>query len=250
MKRIIVFIFLLLVLSPSFAQNFADKAIELAKNHQAMVLPLSTHKGWTAAAYSSHNAYGIWRVQFWDGQGEALAWANVDPVKERVFVWYYEQGPNELELQQAEKAISAFLATDPNVIDLLGDVDLYDLLVDYRSRSMWRARIRRGVDSVEIYLDSKDGRMRSLENLRVIGINFPGIVSFDEWKSGNEANIVATAFAQAEIAKSLRGLEDWTYEVNRQNDVIWLVKFMSSGKQVASAKVDSVELKVLEFTIY
>ena len=238
-----------LIFSFSFAQNYAEKAINLAKEQQALVLPLSSHKGWTAAAYNSQNAYGIWRVQFWDSEGKALAWVNVDPIKEKVYLWNYQQGPNELEHQQAEKAILAFLATDKDVVDLLGAVDQYDVVVDFINHSIWRARIRRGVDSVEIYLDSKNGRMRSLDKLRVVGINFPGIVSFEEWKSGNEANIVATAFGQAEIAKRLRGLEDWTYEVIRQNDEIWQVKFLSDGKQVASAKVDNAQLKVLEFSV-
>ncbi len=249
MKHLILIIVSFFLFTIVAAQNLNQKAITLASEHPALSLILSSNKGWTAKAYDTRNAYGVWRVQFWNAEGEVIASMDLNPNNAKIYNWNYLKGVNELEKQQAEAAILAYLATNTEITDLLGDIDLYDMRIAYRNHNIWSARINRGVDSVEIFLESANVRMRSMDNLRLIGFNFPGIVSFEEWQSANEANIIATAFGEAEIAAKLRGIENWTTEVSPKTDEIWTVKFLLGENLIATANVDIYNLTTLDYSI-
>ena len=74
---------LLTLLSVSLAQE--DDAVALAAAHPALAELLTAHKGWRAEAYSTGNAYGVWRVQFYFPGGDELGWADVTPAARRVY---------------------------------------------------------------------------------------------------------------------------------------------------------------------
>ena len=96
---------------------------------------------------------------------------------------------------------------------------------------------------------SGDGRMRSVHDLVVTGIYFNGIVSYNEWHSGNEANLVTIAFAEAKIAAALRGHGHWVSEVSPLDDALWQVNFLEEGRLLASARVNLEQATVLDYQL-
>ena len=228
-----------LVLSLALAQTTADKVTQLAAQHPAFASVLAAREGYTSAAYNTQNAYGIWRVQFWEAEGAFIGWIDVEPEREKVYAWHYDVGVTDLEQSEAQAVIFELLKNHGDFINLVGDFAANELKVNYnQGQAFWIARVDRGPDTVAVTLRPEQARVRSLDNLQIETIYFPNTISFEDWRSGNEASIVALAFRHGDIAKALRGNKNWTSAVEMLGDALWRVNFQEGDKLLASATVD------------
>ncbi|HEX2619782.1 MAG TPA: hypothetical protein VHL11_06535 [Phototrophicaceae bacterium] len=223
-----------------------DAAIVLAAGHTAFASGLSAHPGWTAAAYNTKNTYGIWRVQFWDVNGEDLGWADVNPVKARVYSWESHVGVTDAQKIAAEPALRSVVATAPEVLELMENPSQYEMYVDYNSwAKAWGVYIANGADSLYVLVQFDDDT--ALTNPKVLGIYFE-LMSYDEWFSSNKDLATATAFDQPEIAAAVRDVAGWQSEVERSGD-LWTVYFKAEDQVLAQATVNLDSGKVVDFKV-
>jgi hypothetical protein len=101
------------------------EAIALAAAHPALSGALVAHPGWKAAAYYTANRFEIWRVQFWDGSGGELGWADVSVTRRAVYWVEVSAGPTEAQKKDAEEALRKFVLDNKDIVDLLGDPKAY-----------------------------------------------------------------------------------------------------------------------------
>ncbi len=236
----------------------AQDAINLVTGHPAFA-GLASQEGWSAAAYDTENAYGIWRVQFWDADGEDLGWADVSIERSKVYSWESYIGLPEDQYGPAETTIRAALLNDADVMELIDarlaeatDItfDELDVYVDFQAWSQrWSAYVDMWPNSLYITLISQTDNPRSLDSLRVDQIYFDGVVSYQEWYDAEKAQATTIAFGQAEIAAALRGVNGWTAEGDLGDDGIWYLNFMLGDQWLASASVVVETAQVLEFSV-
>lgn len=236
----------------------SQDAINLAMTHPAFA-GLASQEGWSAAAYDTQNTYGIWRVQFWDANGEDLGWADVSIERGKVYSWESYVGITEAQYEPAEVAIRAALLNDADVMELLNqhlataidvafeDIDVY---VDYQVWGQhWSAYLDMWPHSLYITLVSQTDNPTSLEQLEVEQIYFDGVMAYQEWYDAEKAQATTIAFGQPEIAAALRDFNGWTAAGELGEDGVWYLHFMSGEQQLASASVVVETSQVLEFSV-
>ena len=119
-----ILLLLFTLLSFTFAQTPQD-AINLAGAHSSFAKGLADRPGWTAVAYDTKNFYSIWRVQFYDAEGNDLGWSDVNLEKQKIYAWETNFDVTESEYSQAEEALLNFARQDPEVIEMIGNIDEY-----------------------------------------------------------------------------------------------------------------------------
>lgn len=255
MKRIAIFALLIVALFTSVAaqaqQTFTEQdAINLAASSDTFAAGLERTPGWSAAAYDTQNAYGIWRVQFWDSSGEDLGWADVSPERGRVYSWEAYFGATDAQKNAAEPVLRDVINNDPQFIELLEDPSQYDIYIDYDAYNhYWGVYIDVGADSIWTPIQFEGKTPDSLENPQVLGLYFSGVLSYAEWQESNEATAIATAFQNADVADSLADVDDWTTSVEHNDDGTWAVYFMDGDTVLLSVQVDVTTDKVIDYTI-
>ncbi|MEP7291610.1 MAG: hypothetical protein ABI835_07485 [Chloroflexota bacterium] len=254
MKRIVLLVILAIFLTTLAAhaqEIFREQdAIDLAEQSEIFVAGLEQNPGWSAAAYDTHNAYGIWRVQFWDANGEELAWADVSPERGLVYSWEAYFGATDAQENAAEPVLRDFIANEPQFIDLLEDPSQYDMYVDYDSYNRyWGVYIDVGADSIWTAIQFEGKTPASLDNPQVLGLYFSNVLSYDEWKESNEATAIATAFQNADVANALNGIDNWTTSVERRDDGLWTVYFIDGESVVAQVQVDIAADQVVDYNV-
>jgi len=215
-----------------------DDAIALAASHPIFAQGLALREGWTAAAYDTGNRYGIWHVTFWDADGEELGWADVSPSAGVVYSWegYFDLADSQYDEVQAP--IRAALATDARIVALIGDIEDYDIYVDYQGwDESWGVWIEDGPDSLWVELVSTNGEPMSVESLAVSQIYFPYVLSYEDWNSGIASQAIAIAFASADVADALRDAT-WRAEASDNEDGTWQVYFWMENGAYVEATVD------------
>jgi hypothetical protein len=243
---------LALKLAPTRAQEgyTPQDAIALAAAHPAFADGLAARSDWTAAAYDTQNPYGIWRVQFWNADGEDLGWADVSLERGQVYSWESYLGLTDDQYAPAEEVIRAFLVNSPEVMELVGSLDEVGIYVDYDPWGQhWGAYIDLWPNSLYVTLASRSDNPFSLDDLQVVQIYFPDVLSYDEWYSGQESKAIAAAFAQPEIAAAVRHYTGWTAAGERGNDGVWVVNFALGEQPLASATVLIETQQVLDFSV-
>lgn len=164
----------LLILPLSFGQTTADKATQLAAQHPAFASVLAAREGYTAAAYDTQNAYGIWRVQFWEAEGASIGWIDVEPEAEKVYAWRYDVDANDIEKNAAKPIIAEVLKNNGEFLNLVGEFNPDEIKVNYnKGQAFWLARLERGPDTVAVTLRPEQARARSPENLHIETIFSP-----------------------------------------------------------------------------
>ncbi|MBC8170929.1 MAG: hypothetical protein H7X77_04640 [Anaerolineae bacterium] len=224
----------------------ADAAIVLASEHEAFAAGLEAHPGWTADAYDTQNSYGIWRVQFWNAEGEELGWADVNPAKSRVYSWESYVGVTDAQRAEAEPFLREFLSTAPEILELMENPTQYDMYVDFDSSSgYWGTYIANGEDSLYVVVDFEDDT--AFTSPRVVRFYFE-VMDYGEWFAANEELAAAKAFEQPEIADALRGIEDWQATAERAGNM-WTVSFKSGEQVLAQATVDLDQNLIVDYTV-
>jgi hypothetical protein len=240
------------VLSPASAdtRHSAEDAIALALQHSIFAAGLEFREGWTAQAYNSENAYGIWRVQFWH-EGDDLGWADVSLDLGKVYGYEAYFGATDLQREAAEEVIRDFVSSNEEVLELLPDVADYEMYIDYDSSSkLWYAYVDRGSDSIMPVIQFAGDDPLTPEDPALFTIWFPQIVSYTEWEEAQKANAISIAFQQSDISAALRGA-DWVTEVSTvDGQHVWHVLFLVDGTGVADATVNLNTSAVTEYSVY
>jgi len=234
----------------SFAQDLSQKAINLVAAHPAFTTMLAANEGWQAESFNTQNIYGIWRVQFWDAEGNELARADLNPENEEIYDWVYQSGINDQEEESVTETLIQFINSQSRVTDLIGTVNREDVRISYHNAHRhWRVRINRQQNSLRLILTPQNPVARSVEGLELSSIEFDNLPSYEDWRSGNAASLVAIAFQERAIADRLRGNANWVSEVERLENQNWQVRFLEAGTVLALARVDPFEALVLSFDI-
>lgn len=251
-KLLIVIVLLLTAILPLSAQDFTEQdVIELVAAQPPFSYGLETVPGWTAAAYDTQNAYGIWHVQFWDSDGEDVGWANIQPDRNRLYEYEEHFDSTEAQANTADPIVREFVQTHPDIIDLLGDPTAYNdkTWIGYNGwAKAWGVWIERGDNSLYVMVQFDGLTPDSLDNPSILRIEFPRVMTYDEWQAGISSEVTALAFAQPDVAAALRGITGWQSQVEHQDDGLWRVTFMQDETEVVSAVVNRDERVIVEWS--
>lgn len=244
----LVFIFCIL-LNFVFAQT-TDNAIALASSHPSFAGGLNDRPGWTATAYNTKNYYGIWRVQFYDADGNSLGWADVNLEKQKVYTWETHFDLSDGQYAEAEEALLNFARHDQTVIDMIGNIDESNgIWIGFDAwRELWIVSVDRWPNSVELNIRSRSTNSHSLENLYLEKVLVQDIMSYEDWQSASSSQAVEIAFQTPEIAAAVRG-KDWSTYAERLEGNIWKIHFMSGDQQIAEADVNVDDNSILGFSV-
>jgi hypothetical protein len=229
-----------------------DDAIALAAASPAFAEALAERDGWSAAAYNTHNRYGVWRVQFWDQYGEDMGYADVSPMLGQVFFTETYYGATEAQRQRGQDVVREFVENSPEVWALIDDPSQYDMYIDYEGwMDAWGVYIDLGADSVYVAVQFDDIIPSALENPRILALGFPTVGSYDEWYAATEDQAIGIAFQQPEIAAAVRGNDAWyaaATPVEGENGDLWAVGFYLGDQLVATATVDVLNGAITGFS--
>ena len=111
----LLFTFYFLLSTLVIAQSPQD-AINLAAAHSSFANGLADRPGWTAVAYDTKNLYGIWRVQFYDAEGNDLGWSDISLEKQKVYAWEtnFDITESETLLFGRDFGVGTDIETGPN----------------------------------------------------------------------------------------------------------------------------------------
>jgi hypothetical protein len=226
----------------SFAQTAQD-AINLAAEHPAFAKALADRPGWTANAYDPKSRYGIWRVEFYDADGNGMGWADVSLEQYRLYAWDAAFDVIESQYAEAEQILLDFLRNDKIANDMIGSVDdAYGYWVGYDSwREVWMVHLDRGADSLDLTLRSRRSEAKSLEGLYLEKVYVANIMSYDDWQNANGAQVVAVAFENPDIAAAVRDIDGWTTATEKLDGEAWKVRFLSGETVIAEADVNMAD---------
>ena len=227
----------------------AEQATQLASRHPAFAEVLAARDGWQAAAYDTHLSYGNWRVQFWHQNGKPIGWAEVNPDEGIVYGWQYQTGLNDAERNIVREPLLAFIRDHPEVQAVTGSLDEDNFDIGFHNeRGLWTVQIKRGAEAVRVFVRPGEVNVRTLEGLEFSHLIFPNVPSFDEWQAATEAEVIALAFADWDVAQALREVDTWRSEL-AQNGEVWQIDFVAGERLLATAQVDAVAKAVLEVSV-
>jgi hypothetical protein len=234
------------LLSTAFTQSTND-AINLAATHSSFVKGLEDRPGWTAVAYDTQNHYGIWRVQFYDAEGNPLGWSDVNLEQQQVYAWETNFDIIEGQYAEAEEVLLNFARQDPQVLEMIGESNGVWIGFD-PWREVWIVSVDRWPNSLELNIRSSNPAPRSLENLYLDKVIVQDIMSYEDWQSASSSQAVDIAFNQPEIATAVRGKE-WTTYIERLEGNTWRIHFMSDETQLAEADINVDDHSVVAFHV-
>jgi hypothetical protein len=243
-------LFAFLLLSFASAQTAQD-AINLAAEHPAFAKALADRPGWSANAYDTKSRYAIWRVEFYDADGNGMGWADVSLDQHRLYAWDTSFDVIESQYAEAEPILLDFLRNDKIAQDMIGSIDdVYGTWVGYDGwRECWMVHLDRGADSLDLTLRSRRSDPKSLEGLYLEKVYVANIMSFTDWNNANGSQIVAAAFENPEIAAAVRGVDGWTTATERLEGDAWKVRFLSGETVIAEADVNIADGSVANINI-
>jgi hypothetical protein len=240
---------LYLLLSFSLAQSPQD-AINLASSHAAFVKGLEDRPGWSANAYDAKSRYGVWRVEFYDADGNGIGWADVNVEQQRVYAWEAAFDVIESQYAEAEQVLIDFLRNDETSQKIIGSVDdVYGWWVGYDSwREIWMVHLDRGADSLDLTVRSRSAQPKSFKSLYLEKVYVANIMSYDDWQNANSSQVVALAFENPEVAAAVRG-KDWTTQAERLEGDAWKVRFLSGEQVIVEADVNITDGSVANIAV-
>jgi hypothetical protein len=240
-----------LQMSVIYAQTgFTEQdAIDSATVHPVFADGLKNHKGWTAAAYDTENAYGIWRVQFWDSEGEELAWADVNPARGKVYIYEAHFNASDVQFAAATKVLREYINSAPEVLELVENPTDYEIYPEYDAwNRWWGVYLDIGSDSLYFVVEFEDKTPGALDNPKMVAVYFPNILSYTDWDNGMKAKAVAEAFTNQEIADLLDG-KSWTTKGEQAGEGLWRVTFWEGETLLMTVTVDVEADTVVEYSI-
>ncbi|MDX2163031.1 MAG: hypothetical protein SF162_17070 [bacterium] len=234
---------------PAFGQEASEAAaIETAAAHPPFAAWLPYMEGWYAAAYDTENAYGIWMVQFWDGEGSEIGWVMVNPVTGRIFNQQTGFYVTDDLYAGAEAVIGPFLAAEPSLLELMEDPSQYPFYLDYNNDlEGWGVYLDRGADSIYLVVDFDDDT--AFTNPRLVHMWFSEVATYAEWVEANASKAAAAAFTNAELAAAVRSHQGWTSTAEPVEGDAWQVRFYQVDQLLAVATVDVTAYTVIDYQI-
>lgn len=234
----------------------ADDAIALAEAQPEIAAYLNQSGDWDAAAYFSGNRFGVWRVHFWNEDGNDLGYADLSLERGIVYSWQPADYLDEALWTVGENAVWDFVRANEDVRAVLGvygvdyDEDPFDGWTEYRAESnTWSAYIWQAGDFIEARVRFDTGNRQVFENPVLVGIYFPNVLNIWEWQKAQETQAISLAFNDAGVAAVLRGLEGWTGAAEPEDwaSPRWRVTFSVADAAVLTATVDMETQAVLDF---
>ncbi|MDX2141422.1 MAG: hypothetical protein SF123_25275 [Chloroflexota bacterium] len=219
-----------------------DDVIALVAQSAQFSEGLAGSPEWRAAAFPTGNAYSIWRVTFWDSEGEEIGTADINPEQARIYSYNSYFMPTVDLRQAAEAFLRDYVAALPEVTELLPDAADYEMYIDYdRWGKFWYIYIDVAEDSLYVLVQFDGGSATTLDNPRLLQVGFPNVMSYDDWHAANSASATSIAFTQPEIAAYLRDRAGWTSAAGVAEDsdgAVWWVGFYLDDTLLAEATVN------------
>jgi hypothetical protein len=239
-------------LTPAQDRASVDDVVALVLEIPEIANGLAGLSGYRTLAYNSHNAYGIWQVEFQNLEGETVAWAQVQPSTGKVFAWDVWFAADDALYDSILPVFQSFVANHPDVRSLVRGIHADDIYPWWDGdASAWVAWIGDAGDAIMVAVQFDGGDQNSHENPVLTDLWFPNLPSYDEWWVAASSEAVAIAFSHAEVAVALRG-ESWTTDVSLVdgNDTnVWTVHFLTEGEIAARATVDVIAGELIEYSI-
>ncbi len=252
----------LLAARPAVAQGpdggTGDEAIALAQSQPEIAEYLSRSGEWDAAAYFTGNRFGVWRVHFWDKQGNSLGYADLSLERSVVYSWQPADYLDEGLWAAGEAALWDFVRANEDVRAVLDvydvdyDEDPFDGWTEYHSEAnVWSAYIWQAGDFIEARVRFDSGSRQVFEDPVLVGIYFPTVLNIWEWTQAQEAQAISFAFSFPSVAEVLRGAEGWTAagEPETLGSSVWRVTFSVTDVPALFARVDLAAQALLEVGI-
>lgn len=188
-----------------------EQAIALVAADPRVAPYLEDIQGWHAAAYYTESYFGIWRVQFWNGDGETLVKGDVNVALGKVFWLEIAYILTEKQSQDGQRRILDFVSTHPEVRALFGaEFDQFEAYVYWADWiKMWAVTFYRGNEAVQVVVRSPQFSPLHFDNLELVGITFPNLLSVEEWHKSQMDKAISLAFANPQIAARLRDNSGW-----------------------------------------
>ncbi len=248
MRRVLLALMLIGLWGMSvFAQDdwTEDDVIAMVVEQYPFNTGLQSVDGWSAAAYNTGSRYGIWRVQFWNGNGEEIGWADINPDRRKIYAWDAYFGATETQKQDAYPILREVINNDPTVLELLESPELYDIYVDFQWDGTWGVYLANGLDSLWIVVETDNGQPDSLVNPRVKQIYFSELMSYSEWYEAAKAQAITLAYQQEDVAAAVRGVSDWRADAEKIATDTWRVTFLQADTVLAQVTVNLDDASVL-----
>lgn len=257
MTRKMLFPLLLIALTvltlPGLAQDApnVDDVVSLVLTVPQIAEGLESLSYYETLAYNSRNAYGIWQVEFRDGEGNTVAWSQVQPSSGKIYAWEAYFNADEAQYEAILPVYQEFVANHPDVRALIRGIDKDDIYPWWDGNAeAWVAWIGDAGDAIMVAVQFDGGAQDSAENPVLTQLWFPNLPSYEEWWVASSSEAVAIAFQEAEIAAALRG-QSWTTEVEltEDNPNVWSVRFISGSEILVTAEVDIAAGVTLNYEI-
>lgn len=232
-----------------------EEAIALAQAQPEIAEYLGHSGAWDAAAYFTGNRFGVWRVNFWDKQGNDLGHADLNLERGVVYSWEPAEDLTDEQWAAGESAVWDFVRANEDVRAVLGiyevnyDEDPFEGWTEYHSEAnTWSAYIWQAGDFIEARVRFDSGSRQAFENPALIGIYFPTVLNIWEWIKAQEAQAISLAFSDVGVAAALRGFEGWTGAGQPESlgSARWRVTFSVDDTPVLAATVDLDAQTVLD----
>lgn len=251
-KMLSLFLLALTVFArPGTAQDSpsVDEVIALVMTEPSIASGLAELPFYETLAYDSRNAYGIWQVEFRDGEGNTIAWAQVQPSTGKIFAWEAYFAANDDQYEAILPVYQEFVANHPDVRALIRGIDKDEIYPWWDGDAeAWVSWIGDAGDAIMVAVQFEGGAQDSVENPVLTQLWFPNLPSYDEWWTASASEAVAIAFQESEIAAALRG-QSWTTEteLNEGSTNVWSVSFIAAGETLVTAAVDLASGEILDF---
>lgn len=259
-RKIALILCLVLLVLPHGALHAQDntneaRAIALAAAHPRLAAYLAEVPNWYAFAYNPEATRQIWRVQFYAADRTAIANADVNLDKGRVY-WLevdYSHASQATRRKGRDAALN-FAKNHPDVRELLGaDADKYGEWIEYEAwRATWSVYLWYAGDAVQVVLRFNSPNPLDFAEPQLIGITFPELLTVEAWIGARQAQAITLAAAASQIAESLREHAGWQAEATPEgapSSTVWQVTFRHGERIIAQTWVDLVKAAILRAEI-
>jgi hypothetical protein len=238
---------LALVVGLASAQDYTEQdAINLALTIPEFGDALQERDDWYAHAYDTENRWGVWRVQFYNENGDDMGFADVSLKTETIYVYESYFGATDAQKQNAQPIIEEFLRNEARVVELMDGQTDNGMYIDYDGyNDWWGIYVDYGDDSLYITVRFAEATPTSLENPQIMRIYFANIKSYDEWYGATSQQAIVVAFTDNRVGDALAGKAGWTTETERLDTHTWQVTFWLDNAVVIKAQVNLQDDSVL-----
>ncbi|HRE49632.1 MAG TPA: hypothetical protein PLD47_18050 [Aggregatilineales bacterium] len=218
----------------------AQAALALVVAHPAFSDFLANEKGWGSGVYHVGGRLDIWRVDLWGADEESLGWAHVSLKMEKVYSYEAYYRLSETAWKAGEAAVSQFVLTNPEIAVLLGGNPKADNLwwFDYQAyQNRWIAYFGFDGESYSAEVVFKDASRFTFTTPALMGIGFPDVISYTEWRKQQTNAALAIAFGDVALAAHVRAVAGWKGEGEPDGEA-WKVVFKDGERVLATVWVD------------